>query len=65
MAHDELMKELDRRRENARAMGGEAKLARRRERGSLSAEERLAALVDADSFIEVARHVAEAEKRLR
>ena len=53
MAHEELMKDLDKRRENARAMGGEAKLEKRRERGSLNAEERLAALVDTDSFLEV------------
>lgn len=53
MAHDALMKDLDRRRENARAMGGEKKLARRRERGSLNAEERLSALVDEGSFVEV------------
>jgi acetyl-CoA carboxylase carboxyltransferase component len=53
MAHEELIKDLDRRRENARAMGGTEKLAKRRERGSLNAEERLAALVDEGSFIEV------------
>jgi len=53
MAHDQLMAELDRRRAQARRMGGEAKLERRRERGSLNAEERLALLVDPDSFHEV------------
>lgn len=53
MAHEESLKELDRRRADARRMGGEKKLARRKERGDLNAEERLALLVDEDSFIEV------------
>jgi len=53
MAHETTLAELDRRREAARAMGGEAKLAKRRERGQLNAGERLDALVDKDSFLEV------------
>ncbi|MCB1547266.1 MAG: methylmalonyl-CoA carboxyltransferase [Hyphomicrobiaceae bacterium] len=53
MAHDELLAELDRRRAAARAMGGERKLAERKKRGQLNALERLDALVDKDSFIEV------------
>jgi acetyl-CoA carboxylase carboxyltransferase component len=52
MAHEQI-EELDRRRRDARAMGGEGKLAKRRERSQLNAEERLAALVDPDSFLEV------------
>ena len=52
MPHEAMLAELDRRREAARAMGGEDKLARRRESGQLNAEERLAALIDKDSFYE-------------
>jgi acetyl-CoA carboxylase carboxyltransferase component len=52
MAHESI-EELDRRRRDARAMGGEDKLAKRRERSQLNAEERLARLVDPDSFLEV------------
>ena len=52
MSHKDLMDELDARRAAASAMGGEAKLARRAERGSLNAVERLERLVDAGSFIE-------------
>ena len=53
MAHEALLADLDRRRAEAARMGGEDKLAKRRERGQLNAEERLAALVDKDSFLEV------------
>jgi len=53
MAHEELLAELDRRRAAARRMGGKEKLAKRKESGSLNAEERLAALVDPGSFVEL------------
>ncbi|ESR25647.1 acyl-CoA carboxylase subunit beta [Lutibaculum baratangense] len=53
MAHEALLAELDRRREDARRMGGGSKLDKRRERGQLNAEERLSALVDEGSFLEV------------
>jgi methylmalonyl-CoA decarboxylase subunit alpha len=53
MAHETMLAELDRRREAAQSMGGEEKLAKRRERGQLSAEDRLNALVDKGSFMEV------------
>jgi acetyl-CoA carboxylase carboxyltransferase component len=53
MAHEALMNELDERRGKAAAMGGEKKLAKRREQGQLNAEERLEALVDKDTFFEV------------
>lgn len=53
MAHEKQMEELDRRRAEAARMGGEAKLKRRAETGSLNAEERLAVLVDEGSFIEM------------
>ncbi|PPR63912.1 MAG: putative propionyl-CoA carboxylase beta chain 5 [Alphaproteobacteria bacterium MarineAlpha4_Bin2] len=52
MAHEKLLKELDERRANAAAMGGEEKLAKRRKRGQLNAWERLHSLVDKGSFIE-------------
>jgi acetyl-CoA carboxylase carboxyltransferase component len=52
MTHDERLADLDRRREHAAAMGGEKKLARRAERGSLNAQQRLDHLVDAGTFIE-------------
>ena len=53
MAHDRLIAELERRREEARAMGGPEKLAARKKRGQLNGEERLAALLDPGSFFEV------------
>jgi acetyl-CoA carboxylase carboxyltransferase component len=53
MAHEKLLAELDRRRERAYRMGGAEKLAKRRARGQLNAQERLDALVDPGSFIEV------------
>ncbi|MXQ10708.1 acyl-CoA carboxylase subunit beta [Microvirga makkahensis] len=53
MAHDTMLAELERRRGAARRMGGEDKLAKRRDRGQLNAEERLTALVDRGSFMEV------------
>jgi acetyl-CoA carboxylase carboxyltransferase component len=55
MAHEALMEELDRRRKKASAMGGEKKLAKRREQGQLNAQERLDALVDKESFFEVGK----------
>ena len=53
MAHEKLMQELDRRRESARQLGGAAKLEKRKARGQLNASERLEALIDPDSFLEV------------
>ncbi len=53
MAHEEILSELDRRRAVATAMGGPAKLEKRKARGQLNAVERMAELVDKDSFIEV------------
>ena len=52
MAHQDLLAELDRRRNHAAAMGGEKKLARRAERGELNAQQRLDALIDPGTFIE-------------
>lgn len=53
MSHKDNLAELDLRRKNARAMGGPAKLEKKKERGSLNAEERMACLVDPQSLIEV------------
>jgi len=53
MAHEELLAELDRQRAEARRMGGKEKLEKRKKSGSLNAEERLAALVDPGSFVEL------------
>lgn len=52
MAHESLLAELDRRREVARAMGGPQKLAKRKARGQLNAQERMDMLTDAGSFVE-------------
>jgi acetyl-CoA carboxylase carboxyltransferase component len=52
MAHETLLAELDRRRSHASGMGGPQKLAKRRSRGQLNAQERLDALVDPNSFVE-------------
>ncbi|GGC86568.1 acyl-CoA carboxylase subunit beta [Chelatococcus reniformis] len=49
----DLAAELDARRRKVHAMGGEAKLAARRERGILNARERIDALVDPGSFTEL------------
>ncbi len=53
MAHEALLDDLDRRRLKSTAMGGEKKLAKRREGGQLNAQERLDALVDRESFFEM------------
>jgi len=53
MPHEALLAELDKRKEAARRMGGPNKLAKRKERGQLNAKERLDALIDRDSFIEL------------
>src|SRR5688500_10554578 len=53
MAHEGMLAELDRRRSVAGRMGGEDKLAKRRSRGQLSAEDRLKVLVDEGTFFEV------------
>jgi len=52
MPHEKLLAELDRRRSRARAMGGPEKLAKRKSRGQLNAQERLESLVDPGSFVE-------------
>ena len=53
MAHEKLIAELDRRRAAAARMGGPEKLASRKKRGQLNAQERVEALVDPDSWIEL------------
>ena len=52
MAFEDLLNELERRRRDALAMGGEEKLAKRRAAGILNARERIDYLFDADTFIE-------------
>jgi acetyl-CoA carboxylase carboxyltransferase component len=53
MDDQDLLVELDRRRERDSQMGGKAKLEKRRERGMLNGWERLNHLVDESSFIEI------------
>ncbi len=53
MPHDALLAELEKRKQAARAMGGAKKLGKRKERGQLNAQERLDALIDPNSFIEL------------
>src|SRR3546814_15842035 len=46
LANEALLAALNKRRSSARRLGGEAKLAKRRQRGQINAEERLAALAE-------------------
>src|SRR3984957_1616407 len=55
------LEEIERRKAEARAMGGEARLVRQRERGRLNARERMAALFDPDSFSEIGQLVGTTE----
>lgn len=52
MGYEDLYREYEERREKALAMGGKAKLDRRRNAGILNARERLDRLVDKGSFLE-------------
>ena len=52
MPFEDLLKELDARKQKALAMGGPEKLAQRKAQGVLNARERLARLFDPGSFIE-------------
>lgn len=52
MGYEDLYRDFDRRREKALAMGGHAKLERRRNAGLLNARERIDYLFDKDSFLE-------------
>lgn len=52
MAFEKLMAEYETRRAKALGMGGPDKIARRKKSGQLNARERVAALVDENSFIE-------------
>ena len=56
MAFEEMIKELDARKQKALAMGGPAKLAERKAQGVLNARERLDRLFDAGSFLESGLH---------
>src|ERR1700722_19794591 len=55
------LEEIERRKAEARAMGGEARLVRQRERGRLNARERMAALFDPGSFSEIGQLVGTTE----
>ena len=50
---------LEARRAEARAMGGEKRIARQHERGKLDVRERVALLVDDDTFLEFGLHASE------
>ena len=54
--------EIERRKTETLAMGGEARLIRQRERGRLNARERIAALFDPDSFSEIGQLVGTTEE---
>src|SRR5436190_759374 len=56
MSMREKVEELERRRAEARKMGGEARLARQKERGKLDARARIALLVDETTFHEIGLH---------
>ena len=47
------LEEIERRKTEAHAMGGEARFVRQRQRGRLNARERLAALFDPGTFFEI------------
>lgn len=53
MAFDREIEELKRRRSKALQMGGDEKIKSRHDKGKLTARERIAQLLDADSFLEV------------
>src|SRR5258708_23218861 len=53
MSMPELLAALEKRRAEAKKMGGEARLARQTERGKLDARARIELLVDAGSFREI------------
>lgn len=52
MPFEEQLRELERRRQHALAMGGARKLAERKDLGLLNARERIARLIDAGTFLE-------------
>src|SRR5215212_3418933 len=56
MAFERLLEEFQRKTDEALAMGGPEKLAKRKAEGVLNARERIDYLVDQDSFIESGRY---------
>ncbi|MFN0061331.1 MAG: carboxyl transferase domain-containing protein [Myxococcaceae bacterium] len=52
MAFDDILGDLNRRKQKALAMGGSEKLARRRNEGVLNARERIEKLLDPNTFVE-------------
>jgi methylmalonyl-CoA decarboxylase subunit alpha len=55
------LEEIERRKSETLAMGGESRLTRQRERGRLNARERIAALFDPDTFSEIGQLVGTSE----
>jgi acetyl-CoA carboxylase carboxyltransferase component len=55
------LEEIERRKAETRAMGGDARLVRQRERGRLNARERVAALFDPGTFFEIGNLVGTTE----
>jgi acetyl-CoA carboxylase carboxyltransferase component len=55
------LEEIERRKTQTLAMGGEGRLVRQSERGRLNARERIAALFDPDSFSEIGQLVGTTE----
>ena len=60
----ERIEELEARRAVVEQMGGEARVARQHGRGKMTARERIVALVDEDSFLELGIHGSEYESPL-
>ncbi|HZD12298.1 MAG TPA: carboxyl transferase domain-containing protein, partial [Candidatus Binatus sp.] len=57
MSMKDRTEELEKKRSNARLGGGAAKIEEQHARGKMTARERVEALVDPDSFVEVDRFV--------
>lgn len=65
MPFSAMIEELERRRQQALAMGGEEKLAKRRKSGVLNARERVDYLVDPDTFIESGLYATSSRPEMR
>jgi acetyl-CoA carboxylase carboxyltransferase component len=65
MLFEALLRDLEERRTQALAMGGAEKLAKRKESGLLNARERLAVLLDRDSFMETGLYAVSARPEMR
>ena len=65
MQHKETLKQLEKRRAFALAMGGEKRLERHRSNGSLDARARLAYLFDDGAMVESGMHARSARAEVR